>query len=308
MAIDPRQLANLLAVAQHGSFNRAAAARGLSQPALSGSIALLERRLGVTVLERSSTGSTLNEFGRILVRQAQTVEALLVQAGEEVRLRKLGIDGPLRIGATPSLMLKFVPDVTTRLLQENKTAAISVTEGLDDQLLPALRTGHLDFIFGPVSDTGDETSDIAEEPLFKDAYSIGVRPNHALSRHRSLSLSQLRDAAWVLPGPGNTLRRHIEAIFLAANVPWPSNCVTTTSLTLIESILARTDHLTLITGILRHAWRVRSIPLKGAGVRTIGIKYRQSAQLSPLAQRVKQIAHELVRTLDVKSQCIVSQR
>ena len=77
MAIDPRQLANLLAVAKHGSFNRAAAALGLSQPALSNSIRQLERRLGVSVLDRTSSGSTLNEFGNILIRQAQTVEALL---------------------------------------------------------------------------------------------------------------------------------------------------------------------------------------------------------------------------------------
>ena len=100
MAIDPRQLANLLAVAKHGSFNRAAAALGLSQPALSNSIRQLERRLGVSVLDRTSSGSTLNEFGNILIRQAQTVEALLLQAGEEVRLRKLGIDGPLRAMST----------------------------------------------------------------------------------------------------------------------------------------------------------------------------------------------------------------
>jgi DNA-binding transcriptional LysR family regulator len=291
--IDPRQLSNLLAVAQYGSFNRAAAARGLSQPALSGSIALLERRLGVTVLDRGRSGSTLNEFGRILVRRAQTVEAMLLQASEEVQLHKLGIDGPLRIGATPSLMLKFVPEITTQMLKESSNTAVRISEGLDDQLLSALRAGELDFTFGPISDESAEGDDITEEALFKDAYSIGVRPNHPLSRCRSLTLSQLRDAAWILPGPGNALRRHIEEIFASANMPWPLNCVTTTSLTMIESILERTDHVTLITSILRHAWRVRSIPLKGAGTRTIGIKYRQAARLSPLALRFRELAHNL---------------
>ena len=61
--IDPRYLANLLSVAKHGSFNRAAAAQGISQPALSNSIAQLERRLGVQVLDRTRSGSQLNEFG-----------------------------------------------------------------------------------------------------------------------------------------------------------------------------------------------------------------------------------------------------
>jgi LysR family transcriptional regulator of gallate degradation len=305
MTIDPRQLANLLAVAKHGSFNRAAAARGLSQPALSSSIRQLERRLGVSVLERTSSGSRLNEYGEILVRQAQTVEALLLQAGEEVRLRKLGIDGPLRVGATPSLMLRFLPDVTVRLLQSNPAAAVSLTEGLDDQLLPELRAGHLDLIFGPIANVAPSAGEILEEPLFQDAFSIGVRPGHPLSKRRSLSLSELQEAAWVLPGPDNSLRRHIEALFMAANVPWPARCVTTTSLAMIESILKSTDHVALVTGMLQHAWGVRCIPLQGAGARTIGIKRRRAGQLGPLAAQMRQIALDLLQTAAGESKNIV---
>jgi LysR family transcriptional regulator, regulator for genes of the gallate degradation pathway len=290
MAIDPRQLANLLAVANHGSLNRAAAARGLSQPALSASIRLLERRLGVSVLDRTSSGSRLNQYGEILVRRGQTIEALLLQAGEEVRLRKLGIEGPLRVGATPSLMLKFVPDIIVRLLQANPDAAVSLSEGLDDQLLSELRAGHLDLLFGPIADVTPTGGDILEEPLFKDAFSIGVRQSHPLSRRRSLSLVELRDAAWVLPGPDNSLRRHIEGLCTAANLPWPAKCVTTTSLAVIESILNNTDRIALITTLLQHAWGVRSIPLQGAGVRTIGIKRRRAGQLTPLAEQMRQIA------------------
>ena len=59
--LDPRYLANLLSIAKHGSFNCAAAARGISQPALSNSIVQLERRLGVLVLDRSASGSHLYE-------------------------------------------------------------------------------------------------------------------------------------------------------------------------------------------------------------------------------------------------------
>jgi LysR family transcriptional regulator of gallate degradation len=295
MAIDPRQLANLLAVAKHGSFNRAAAARGLSQPALSSSIQQLERRLGVNVLDRTSSGSTLNEFGIILIRQAQTIEELLLQASEEVRLRKLGIDGPLRVGVTPSLMLKFMPDVLQRLLQKNPSVAITLSEGLDDQLLPALRGAQLDFIFGPISDTAAPAPDIIEEPLFRDAFSIGVGMHHPMSRRRSLVLTELRDAAWVLPGPDNSLRRHLESLFLAASVPWPSNCITTTSLAMIESLLKSTERVALITSMLHQAWQVRSIPLRGAGQRIIGIKRRRAGELSPLAAQMRQIALELLQ-------------
>ena len=52
MNIDPRHLTLVLAVTRHGSFNRAAEALGISQPALSKSIALLERRISAKVFER----------------------------------------------------------------------------------------------------------------------------------------------------------------------------------------------------------------------------------------------------------------
>lgn len=298
--IDPRHLANLLAVAKHGSFNRAAAALGLSQPALSNSIAQLERRLGSPVLARTRRGSTLNEFGEILVRSAQTMEALLAATQEEVRLKRLGIHGPLRIGATPSMMLKFVPDVTARLLREQPSTAISLSEGLDDQLLPALKAGELDMIFGPVGSTVLGDGDLAEEALFDDPFSIGVGARNPLSRRKSLTLGELRDHPWILPGPGNALRRHYEAIFSAAGVPWPTNCVMTTSLAMIESILMNTNHVTMITSTLAHAWRVKSVTLKGAGKRTIGIKRRRVGKISELTARAIQIAHEVAESVEAK--------
>jgi hypothetical protein len=48
--------------------------------------------------------------------------------------------------------------------------------------------------------------------------------------------------------------------------------------------------------MLHRAWRVRSIPLQGAGIRTIGIKRRRAGQMGPLAVQMRQIALDLVRT------------
>src|ERR1700722_15517113 len=165
--IDPRHLANLLAVADYGSFNRAAAARGLSQPALSNSIAQLERRLGFPVLTRSRRGSEVNEYGKSLLQGARTLEALLSQIAEQVRLKRVGVSGPLRIGATPSMTLKFMPNLMGRVLQGTDAVQIHITEGLDDQLIPALQLGELDLVLGAASNTS-LPGDLVEESLFDD--------------------------------------------------------------------------------------------------------------------------------------------
>jgi LysR family pca operon transcriptional activator len=303
MKIDPRQLANLMSIAQHGSFNRAAAARGISQPALSNSIAQLERRLGVQVLARTRRGSELTDMGKILLRGAETIDAVLMQAAEEVRLKRLGVEGPLRVGVVPSVSLKLMPDIFAVLLKRHPAVELTFTEGLDDQLLPSLRAGQLDLVVGPLAGVFPAPDDIAEDPLFDDPFSIGVSPEHHLASRSSLTLAELRDAPWVLPLPGNNYRRHIEALFMTAGVPWPSNCFITSSLTLVESIVAQTDRVTIITelqSIVRNTWRLRSIPLKGGGKRTIGIKWRKAAKPSLIAANFIKIVHEVVESLVIR--------
>ena len=284
-----------MAVADHGSFNRAAAARGLSQPALSNSIAQLERRLGIRVLDRTRRGSQVNDFGKILLEGARTVDAVLKQTAERVRLKHLGVSGPLRIGSTPSMTLKFLPDLMAILLKDSGAVQISITEGLDDQLVPALQAGELDLVLGP-SFGSALPSDLIEDELFYDSFSIAVGPRHALAKRRSLLLAELKDQPWVLPGPGSAYRRHVEALFLNAGVSWPADSVVSNSLPLVESIVTLTNRVTVITrlqAIAHNFWRIRAIPLRGAGVRTLSVKWRRAGDMPPLANRLMQIAHEL---------------
>jgi LysR family pca operon transcriptional activator len=300
MNIDPRHLANLQSIATHGSFNRAAAARGISQPALSNSIAQLERRLGVQVLDRSRLGSELNEVGRILVRGAGIIEAVLLHAIDEVRLRKSGVVGPLRVGVAPSITLKFMPAVMSALLERSPAVAITIVEGLDDQLLVALRAGELDLVVGPLAGVFPAPPDVVEELLFEDPFSIGVGPQHSLRARSSLKLAELQAFPWVLPLPGNSYRRHIEALFTAEGVPWPSNCVHTSSLSLVESILADTDRITMITKLqaaMQNTNRIKSIRLINGGSRSIGIKRRITGSMSALATGFVAIAHEVARAI-----------
>jgi LysR family transcriptional regulator of gallate degradation len=272
---------------------------GISQPALSNSIAQLERRLGVQVLDRSRRGSQLNDFGKILVRNAEVIEAVLQQTADEVRLKRMGVEGPLRVGVVPSLMAKFMPDLMSVLLRQQQSISITVVEGLDDQLSPALLSGSLDLVLGPLAGIFPASDEIVEDALFEDPFSIGVGPSHPLKDRRSVSLPELRDSPWILPLPGNNYRRHIEALFMTEGVPWPSNCVLTSSLTLVESLLAKTDRIAMITELqanMQNIWRIRSIPLKGGGKRMMGLKWRKAGKPSASVSHFAQIAHDVVRS------------
>jgi len=298
MTIDPRHLANLLAVVRHGSFNRAAAARGLSQPALSNSVAMLERKLNARVMDRTRRGSTLTEVGEILARRAVTLEALLTQIEEEVRLKNQGIEGPLTVGAIPSAMLRLIPDTLEALIAQFPRLSISVIEGPDDRLVPRLLAGEIDILVCPVAGLHPAPAGIIEETLIRDTFSIGVGPNHRLARRKSLRLAELQDEAWIVPGNDSSYRRHLEAIFIAAGVPWPTNRIGAGSMSLIESIVTHTDRITIISQLLmvgRKRGGLCSVPLESAGGRTIGIKRRAQSDLSPLARAFVACLHEACR-------------
>jgi hypothetical protein len=82
-------------------------------------------------------------------------------------------------------------------------------------------------------------------------------------------------------------------------VPWPDNCVMSSSLSLVEYVLAHTDRVAMITELqstMENTWGIRSIPLKGGGKRTIGFKWRRSGTLSTLATRFVEHAHQVVRS------------
>lgn len=298
MTIDPRHLANLLAIASHGSFNRAAAALNISQPALSKSIALLEHRLGVPVFDRTTRGSTLTKAGEILLRRARSLEMLIGDAEAEVHMQAGGIDGPLRIGVTPSVMLDLMPAVLERVIAGRGACSISVIEGVDDHLMPALLRGEIDLLIGPVGGLHPPPDSVVEQALCDDPFRLAVGPDHGLAGRAEVTLAELAGQPWVLPMPGSLFHRHVEGLFMAAGLPWPANAIHTNSLALSERLVLEGRRIMLMTwlqGMTPGGRTLRQIALPGAGSRRLGIRHRKETALPALGLAVVAAAQEVLR-------------
>lgn len=111
--VEVRELRYFVAVAEELHFGRAADRLGMAQPPLSRAIQLLERRLGVTLFDRTSRGVALTEAGSVLLREGHA--ALDAMAAAERRTRRAGVtdDQPrlvlaAKAGASVELLAKLL--------------------------------------------------------------------------------------------------------------------------------------------------------------------------------------------------------
>jgi LysR family transcriptional regulator of gallate degradation len=290
MAVDPKRLLELLSIAEAGTFTQAAKTRGVSQPALSSSMALLEKSLGVRVLERGRNGAVLTDYGRALATHAQALTTLLARASDEVRLKRQGLQGALAVGASPLACTELVPPAIVRVCRDCPNVHVQIFERPDDQLLHGLRTGELDVVVSPAGPRADP-SDVTSEKLLDDVSVVVVRPRHPLARRKKLSLAELRDARWVFPDAHTGMWRHIEALFAAAKVPLPESYLMTNSIVALRSLVMRTDSVSIFSPKLIRlelaARQLISISLHPPPIaRDIVMRTRRHVPLTPLAERL----------------------
>jgi len=300
MEADYRQLMYLLAIAEHGSFSRAAAKLRMSQPALSNSVAALERRLDAKLLTRGRSGAALTDAGRVLVRHATILQTQMGRAMEEIDLQRQASLGPLVVGVTPVAAANLVPRALARLKRDVPSLAIRVHETVFRDGMDGLLKGSLDVMVGPIG-VYPPVEGIEEQQLAIDPFSIVVRKGHVLAKRRSASLRQMRDVEWVLPSDQSAFHKQLEALFVVAGLGWPKNAIATNSMMAMKSIAMHSDCVALMPKQLveleRKAGLLVTIRLvEGDISRALGISWAKDRSLSPPAEAFVRILHECVRT------------
>ena len=105
----------LIAVAQAGSMSKAATLLNTTQPAISRSIAELERTIGVRLLDRTPQGVEPTEYGRALLDGGAAVFDGLRQAVKSIEFLADPAAGEVRVGSPAPIAASFVSAVVDRL-------------------------------------------------------------------------------------------------------------------------------------------------------------------------------------------------
>ncbi|MBC9717612.1 LysR family transcriptional regulator [Streptomyces sp. TRM66268-LWL] len=199
----PAQLRAFVAVAEHLHFRDAAAAIGMSQPALSGAVSALEDVLGVRLVERTTRKVLLTEAGERLAGRARAVLEAMDALVEEADAVRGPFTGALRLGVIPTVAPYLLPAVL-RLVQERFPALdLQVHEEQTSSLVDGLTAGRLDLLLlaVPLGVPG-----LLEFPLFDEDFVLVAPLGHELGGREGIPREVLRDLDLLLLGEGHCLR------------------------------------------------------------------------------------------------------
>jgi DNA-binding transcriptional LysR family regulator len=169
LGLDLRHLIALKAIADEGSFGRAADKLGYTQSAISQQIAALERIVGLRLIERPGGPRpiSLTEAGRILLRHADAIQARLLAAKADMAALEAGDAGRLRVGTFQSVGAKIIPRLLRRFSESHSQVEVVLRESQDENdLLEMIERGDLDVTFWtlPVPPGPYETVELLHDP------------------------------------------------------------------------------------------------------------------------------------------------
>lgn len=248
-----RQLGYLVALAQHLSFTRAAAACFVTQSTLSAGLKELEATLGATLVERDRQSVLMTPLGLEVAARAR---GLLAAAGDLARLAAAAAEpmtGTLRLGAIPTLAPFLLPRILPGLRAKYPQLKLLLREDVSANLLQRLAEGQLDFVLLALPyDIGD----MQVRPLFDDEFWLVGREDDAALKARRATVSAPVAERLVLLEEGHCLRQHTLAACPRDEPSNRSGVEATSLLTLVQMVesgigLALVPEIALSSGLLK---------------------------------------------------------
>jgi LysR family hydrogen peroxide-inducible transcriptional activator len=197
------QLRYFCAVAETGSFSRAAEQSHISQPSLSQQILKLEDELGARLFDRLGRSVRLTELGKTFLPRARTVLRELEAARGDVVEGKEFIGGPITVGVIPTVAPYFLPSRLTAFSRKFPEVRVTIVEEITPILLDRLRAGTIDVAILALPLRGHEFEAV---PLLTERLFAALPKKHKLTSQRSLSLKDLRAEPFLLLRDGHCFR------------------------------------------------------------------------------------------------------
>ena len=298
-----RQLRHFMAVYQQGTYAGAAQTLGITQQAVSASVAKLETALGVRLFERDKSGARPTKAAQILLPFARLIFADADRAAEALERHKSGETETMRIGVAHLPEGGGIARAIFRMQQDRPGVTLNLVSGLISELKEKLVNGELDFMIGAPPEGWTFESDLRVENLFEAQPAIACSKDHPLAGRDDLALQDLQPYPWILPPPRSPFKNIILNAFAAQGLEPPQSYIYSDSFTLGPALLDLGQHLVLtfpsLLAPLLEAGRSVILPISLDLPAAKGfVAVRKDAVLSePVSHLLEMIREEVRRTV-----------
>jgi DNA-binding transcriptional LysR family regulator len=241
--MDMRQLRQVLALVEHGNVHRAARQLGLTQPALTKSLKLMEKELGVQLFERGARGVVPTVFGEIAAKTAREMIEVLDGMAQSIR-RTAGLKaGDLSIGAGSYVADVWLGQVAGRLLRQHPELRLSLHVEHWEALPELLRRGKIELFVANIEHVRDQSEfRVIEFPPQRGVWAC--RAGHPLSARKRPGRTALLGYPIIGPQVPESIRRWLTDGSGRSSAL--ERKIDTTSVTMIKAMIRQGDAVSLL--------------------------------------------------------------
>ena len=200
------QLRYFVAVADEGSFSRAAAKVRVAQPSLSQQIRKLEAEIGQPLFDRLPRSVVLTEAGRCLLDYARQILASIGDARRCVDELKGKIAGDLAVGAIPTIAPYVLPELVVTFQNHYPDVTLHIVEDVTEGITRRIEAGELDVA---LASTCQRSPTLRVELLGREPLLALVPEGHPLAKQTVVSFDDLKSQRFLLLHEMHCLSQHV---------------------------------------------------------------------------------------------------
>jgi DNA-binding transcriptional LysR family regulator len=265
MKLDERHLIQLAAVVQAGGVTEGAALLGLTQPAVSRTLAMLEKRLAEPLFVKGRRPLKPTPLGLALADHGQAMLSASRKASTLVDRFRQGQTGLVRVGGTPFFMDALISGMIADFQNGARDVRIEQSYGYPADLREALQADRIDLAICPI-DVLDEGSGLRFQEILPGRNVVACRSTHPLLLKRKLNPAALFDYPWIAPPPGSPLLADLRSLALSLGATEIKIRYSGGSLTSAINYMKASDALTVLPHSVVFAFRaekaITALPLK----------------------------------------------
>ncbi|MDB3892372.1 LysR family transcriptional regulator [Alphaproteobacteria bacterium] len=248
--VDPRHLLQFHEIIRTGSFTRAAETLGLTQPALTRNMKLMEGRLGFELLVRSRQGIVATSIGLRILEEANMVVLAEQRIARLTDSLRQGYDSEVRVGCTSSIGLHILPEPLTKFAQSHPHIRLDIRQGHTNQLVSMLGDKEVDVVLGPI-EISPANDLLSAAHFFDTRLVILASRRHPLATKARVTRDDLLSQRWALYRRDTMVRAASDRLLRQIGIDGPIEAMELPS-NIIAALLQLGEHLAIMPDYLLH--------------------------------------------------------